>query len=301
LTELKLALFTLRRRDVAPRFDRWRRAALTRFPESARPLWELVAAFSGSMSTIAVRGDIDEALDIAQSLTRDQARQVTSVWFGGRSAHAVPSWLRAAAEGDRDAMRCVIRAFHSAYGAILRPHWSAICASHHTELARHGRRQARQGTVDMLTNLVPGARWHATDDAAHLEIDTPHHQEIRLRGRGLVIAPSAFWVGRPLLAGAPDEPKLLVYPSHTPALLQIGPDHDPLAGILGPTRAAVLRLLGCPTVTKDIARRLGISPASASEHTAALRAARLVSSQRAGKAVLHHATPLGLDLININS
>jgi DNA-binding transcriptional ArsR family regulator len=301
LTELKLALVTLHRRDAAPRFDRWRRAALTRFPESARPLCELVATFSGSMSTICVCGDIDEALDIAQSLTRDQSRRVTSIWLGGRSARAIPSWLHAAADGDRDIRDTVIRACSSAYAAVLRPHWPAICASHHTEIARHGRRQARQGTVDMLTNLVPGARWHATGDAACLEIDTPHHQEIRLQGRGLALAPSAFWAGRPLLAGGPDEPNLLVYPSHTPALLQIGPDDDPLAGILGPTRAAVLRLLGCPTVTKDIARRLGISAASASEHTTALRAARLVSSQRAGKAVLHHATPLGLDLININS
>jgi DNA-binding transcriptional ArsR family regulator len=296
LMELKLALVTLHRRDAAPRFSQWRRAALTRFPESARPLWDLVAAFSGAMSTIAVCGDIDEALGIARGLRRDQARRVSSLWFGAGGG-AVPSWLRAAADGDRDAMGCVIRAFSSAHAAVLRPHWPAICASHHTELARHGRRQARQGTVGMLTSLVPGARWH--DD--RLEIDTPHHREIRLHGRGLTLAPSAFWTGPPLLAGASDEPALLVYPSHTPASLGIEPDDDPLAGVLGPTRAAVLRLLGRPTVTKDIARRLGISPASASEHATALRAARLISSHREGKAVLHHATPLGLDLININS
>ncbi len=294
--ELKLALITLHRRDTAPRLNRWRQAALARFPKSARPLWELVAAFSGAMSTTAVCGDIDEALDIARGLTRDQAHRETRLWFGAGGG-AVPSLLRDAADGNRDAMRCVIRAFHSAYGAILRPHWPAICASHHTELALHGRRQARQGTVDMLTNLVPGARWHD----ARLEIDTPHHREIRLRGRGLALAPTAFWTGRPLLADAPDQPVLLIYPSHTPALVGVGPDHDPLAGILGPTRAGVLRLLGRPTVTKDIARRLGISPASASEHTTALRAASLISSHREGKAVLHHATPLGLDLININS
>jgi DNA-binding transcriptional ArsR family regulator len=296
LMELKLALVMLRRRDAAPGFHQWRRAALARFPESARPLWDLVATFSGAMSTVAVCGDMDEALGIARGLSRDEARRVTRLWCGaGRGV--VPSWLREAADGDRDAMQCVIRAFSSAYAAVLRPYWPAICASYHTELARHGRRQARQGTVDMLTSLVPGARWH--DD--RLEIDSPHDREIRLHGRGLALAPSAFWAGRPLLAGAPDdEPALLVYPSHTPALLGAGPDHDPLVGILGPTRAAVLRLLDCPTVTKDIARRVGISPASASEHTTALRAARLVSSHREGKAVLHHATPLGLDLININ-
>jgi DNA-binding transcriptional ArsR family regulator len=83
--------------------------------------------------------------------------------------------------------------------------------------------------------------------------------------------------------------------------LQVEPDDDPLVGILGPTRAAVLRLLSRPTITKDIARRLDISAASASEHATALRAARLVNSSRDGKAMRHHATPLGLDLINTNS
>ncbi len=149
----------------------------------------------------------------------------------------------------------------------------------------------------MLTSLVPGARWHDT----RLEIDTAHHREIRLGGRGLALMPTAFWAGPPLLADAPEQPVLLVYPSHTPALLRTEPDHDPLAGVLGPTRAAVLRLLSHPTVTKDIARKLGISAASASEHATALRAARLIISCRDGKAVLHRATPLGLDLINTNS
>jgi DNA-binding transcriptional ArsR family regulator len=194
-------------------------------------------------------------------------------------------------------MQRITRAFSSGYAAILRPHWPAIRASHHTELTHHGRLLARQGTVGMLTNLAPGARWHD----AQLDIDTPQHREIRLRGRGLALAPTAFWSGPPLLADAPDQPVLLVYPSHTPTVFRIEPDHDPLVGVLGPTRAAVLRLLGRPTVTKDIARRLGISRASASEHATALRAARLIVSQRDGKAVLHHATPLGLDLINTNS
>jgi DNA-binding transcriptional ArsR family regulator len=296
LTELKLALVTLRRPVAEPRFNRWRRAALTRLPESARPIWELVAAFSGSLSTTAVCGDIDEALDMAMGLTRDQADHEIRLWYGN-GGRGVPSLMRDAADGNRDAKQRINRALRSAYTAILGPHWPAVRAGHHTELAHHGRLLARQGPVGMLTSLVPGTRWHDT----RLEIDSPYHREIRLGGRGLALAPTAFWAGPPLLAAAPDQPVMLVYPSHTPALLQIESGHDPLVDILGSTRAAVLRLLSRPTVTKDIARRLGISPASASEHATALRAARLITSQRDGKAVLHHATPLGLDLINTNS
>jgi hypothetical protein len=146
-------------------------------PESARPLWDLIATFSGSLSPTAVCADIDEAMDVAGSLTRDQARRELRLWFGDNSA-AVPALLRNAAEGDHDAAQYVMRAFYGAYTAILRPHWPAIRAGHHTELVHHGRLLARQGTVGMLTNLVPGARWR---DAC-LEIDTPRHREIRLRG-----------------------------------------------------------------------------------------------------------------------
>jgi DNA-binding transcriptional ArsR family regulator len=295
MLELKPALISLRRRDPAPRLSRWRRAALAGFPASARPLWDLVGGFSGALSTTATCGDFDEALETAQRLTPDQASHEVRLW-SRRDERVVPRWLRAAADGDRDAKQCLIRALSSGYDSVLRPYWPTIRASHHTELARHGRLLARQGAVGVLTGLVAGARWHDTC----LEIDTPQRREIHLRGRGLALAPTAFWSGPPLLADAPGQPVMLVYPSQSPARLQLEPDHDPLEGVLGPTRAAVLRLVSRPTVTKDIARELGISRASASEHTTALRAAHLIVSRREGKAVVHLAAPLGFDLINAN-
>jgi hypothetical protein len=125
LMELKLALVALHRRDAALRFSRWRRAALNRFPESARPLWDLVAGFSGAVSTTAVCGDLDEALDAVRGLSRDQGRQEASRWFGAGGG-VVPWWLRDVADGNRDAEQCLIRAFYSAYATILRPWWPAI-------------------------------------------------------------------------------------------------------------------------------------------------------------------------------
>jgi DNA-binding transcriptional ArsR family regulator len=299
MLELALALVMLHRRDAEPRLEPWRRACLATYPEAARPLREVFAYGSGSLTaTAAVSADLDETLEVLCGLPRDQARGVISRWYGNRSA-PVPSWVRNAAYGDRHAQQIMVRAFRAAYAAILRPHWSAVRANYHAELVRHGRVLARHGVADMLTTLLPGARWR--DDC--LEFDTPYHQDVQLHGDGLALAPSAVWAGPPLLAGgSPDEPTLLVYPSHTPTALWADPaDDDPLAGSLGSTRAAVLRLLAQPTATTDIARQLGISPASASEHAATLRAARLAASHRDGKAVLHQATPLGLDLINVNS
>ena len=62
----------------------------------------------------------------------------------------------------------------------------------------------------------------------------------------------------------------------------------------------MLRLLAVEHTTGDIARQLGISAASASAHATALRGA-LIGRRRDGKAVVHHATVLGLDLIDANT
>jgi DNA-binding MarR family transcriptional regulator len=70
-----------------------------------------------------------------------------------------------------------------------------------------------------------------------------------------------------------------------------------LAGLLGRTRAAVLALAVTPRMTTELARELGISAASASVHARALRAVGLLVTERAGKAVLHSATPLGERLL----
>jgi DNA-binding transcriptional ArsR family regulator len=96
----------------------------------------------------------------------------------------------------------------------------------------------------------------------------------------------------------PDGSALIVYPSVTPLPLIDGvPGEDPLADLLGRTRAAVLALAVGGRTTGELARELGISPATASEHTKTLRAAGLLVSERAGKAVMHSTTPLADRLI----
>jgi DNA-binding transcriptional ArsR family regulator len=48
----------------------------------------------------------------------------------------------------------------------------------------------------------------------------------------------------------------------------------------------------------QLARRVGVSAASVSQHTAVLREAGLIHTSRIGKAVLHTMTPLGTALLN---
>ncbi|MFB7796087.1 ArsR/SmtB family transcription factor [Streptomyces sp. NPDC056086] len=63
--------------------------------------------------------------------------------------------------------------------------------------------------------------------------------------------------------------------------------HRTLGKLLGPTRAACLRVIEDGCTTGELARRLGVAPPTASEHATVLREAGLITSIRTGSAVLH--------------
>ncbi|MFG2834800.1 ArsR/SmtB family transcription factor [Streptomyces zaomyceticus] len=70
-----------------------------------------------------------------------------------------------------------------------------------------------------------------------------------------------------------------------------------LSAALGRTRTEVLRALTEPRTTTELARRTGISNATASAHATALRAAGLITTTRTGRSVHHERTPLGALLL----
>jgi len=297
LLEMKFAARGLRRGIRAPWGERWRCAVLGAVPISAEPMRELTAHFSWSLTPNAVlTGDLDEGIDMVMGVSPQRAREEMALWFSAPST-GVPALLRHAIDGDRDAGRVLLGTAKTMFAAAVEPYLADVRANHHTELARQGRLLASRGVAPTLTTVLPGARWCGE----YLQIDSPQERTNRLCGRGLVVTPTAFWTGPPLLGELPDQPVLLAYPAPTTLSLRVGTESDSLAAILGTTRAAVLRLLAVEHTTGGIARQLGISAASASEHAAALRAARLTGSRRDGKAVVHHATVLGLDLIDANT
>lgn len=257
----------------------------------------MVSHFSWSLSPTVLGDNFDEGMQSIQQLDRRQAQAELAVFgCGPTEGPGPPHYLRYAIAGDRQATMALGRMTKDAYKAVLEPHWPDIQANHQIELVRQGRMMARNGARVALSRIIPGARWNRDC----LEIDSPQQRTIALRGRGIVLTPSVFWAGPPLVGELDDQPVVLAYPAPIDLTLSVGAESDPLAAILGSTRAAVLRVLADEHTTGDIARALGISPASASEHTSALRQARLVRSRRDGKAVIHDATALGLDLIDAN-
>jgi len=75
------------------------------------------------------------------------------------------------------------------------------------------------------------------------------------------------------------------------------PPSRTLAALLGETRAAALDVISEGCTTTELARRLGISPATASHHVSVLRCAGLVMTQRQGSAVVPTVTALGTQLL----
>lgn len=118
--------------------------------------------------------------------------------------------------------------------------------------------------------------------------------DIHLAGRGLMLYPSPL-VAECLALDAPDRP-VLVYPcADLPSEADLDAGTDALADLLGRTRAAVLRSLAASASTTQLARRTGISLASASEHARVLRNAGLVTTHRT--AALHSLTPTAHHLL----
>ena len=85
------------------------------------------------------------------------------------------------------------------------------------------------------------------------------------------MTPVVFWTGPPLVGELGDQPVMLAYPAPAELTFGVGSESDTLAAILGSTRRQCCVCWPSNTPPGDIARTLGISLASASEHTSALR------------------------------
>jgi DNA-binding transcriptional ArsR family regulator len=139
-----------------------------------------------------------------------------------------------------------------------------------------------------------------------VNINCPDRGDLQLRGSGIVLVPSLFVGPIPVLLldlADPSAAPTLIFPAaQDPDICRqlwngIQPRDSALAALVGRTRAAALRKIVGGCTTSELARGLGISASSASEHAAVLRDAGLVSTSRHGGAALHTLTSLGKELL----
>lgn len=270
----------------ASAFRRLCAAGGVRVPATAGRLLELVPARGSVPDFLAPEGpdSVEEAVDLVASAPDRQVQDDLATL-----PRPAPSpWLRDLAEGRasaRDELASSLRDYHD---QVLGPLWPAVEQAVETDLRFRSWQIASAGVAATVDALHPGIRW--CDGV--IEVESPLDGVVDLAGRGLQLMPS-LWP-RPGVTLRWTQPAL-VYPLDrlawtTPTAIRTG---DPLAAVLGVTRARVLRALADVHTTSGLARALGISPASASTHAAVLRDAGLVTSRRQGQSVRHTLTDLG--------
>jgi hypothetical protein len=297
LVEGGLALTLVRSGSPDPALTRWRHRFAAALPTRVAGLLELLRPDDGlgPLFLDPPIVDADDALARVLSTPRaEAAEELRHVW---RDIDPVPLRAAALAAGEARAWRELGGSLDALVHRVLPPWWPRIQAGFAADVAWRGQVLIAQGLQAMLAGLVPGADW---EHGAVLRLPRAGDQvDVKLAGRGVTLLPSLLWRGTPLRALHPDGSLLVVYPALTPLPLIPPPEAgaDPLAALLGPTRAQVLHLLARPQTTGGLATRLGISAATASDHAKTLRAAGLVATARDGKYARHTCTTLGARLL----
>jgi DNA-binding transcriptional ArsR family regulator len=300
LVDAALAARALRRPPAAP-LAHWRAATLPALGHRARPLLALTPPTGPTCTFVQpMCRDLDTGLELVRSTpVRTMRAEIADL------AAPATGWLRRLADGDRDARADLRAAAARVYAACVAPVATHLAADREADVSRRCAELGESG----LASTLPGLHRSLELRGHELLVRRPFRFTHRSDGLGLVLVPSPFLVDEVRVAATPGEPIVIFYPTGTPVPGRDGeptpvpgrdgePPDDPLARLLGGTRAAVLRAVGTGCGTVELARRVRSSPATASEHAAALRAAGLVATTRAGRGVRHRITPLGARLLH---
>ncbi|MDT9690732.1 winged helix-turn-helix domain-containing protein [Streptomyces sp. P9(2023)] len=301
LWETILSFHRLRDRRGPVVYGEWRSQTRARLNGETRPLAALVPSrgyFPDFLTPSEGLHGLDEGLQAVRATPTERLHAELALLGADRGDRAggrtVPQSLRALAEGGAEPFGRLLGALRGYHRAAIEPYWPHIRARVEADRAVRGRALLDGGAGELLASLPPMFRWRAPV----LEADYPVARDLHLDGRGLLLQPSFFCRGTPVVLRDPTLPPVLVYPTtHCEAPTVHAPGGSSLAKLVGNTRSAVLHAIGDGGTTSELARRAGVSLASASQHAGVLREAGLVATLRHGNAVLHTLTPLGAALL----
>ncbi|WP_078910603.1 helix-turn-helix transcriptional regulator [Streptomyces sp. NRRL S-87] len=300
LWETILSFHRLRDRRDARLFGEWRTETRTRLNGETRLLSALIPSrgyFPDFLTPSEGRYGMELGLDALRGTRASRLRKELSLVCSAGAATA--QRLRDFAEGGPTQIGRLITELRTYHRAAVEPYWTHIQAQVEAERAARGRALLDGGADELLASLPPMLRWRAPV----LECDYPVDRDLRLRGRGLLLQPSFFCRRTAVTLVDPELPPVLVYPAAAQLVSAAAPRrtdpgaHKTLGKLVGHTRSVVLRAIGDGATTSELARRAGVSLASASQHACVMREAGLVTTLRHGNAVLHTVTPLGAALL----
>jgi DNA-binding transcriptional ArsR family regulator len=227
--------------------------------------------------------DLDGELAILRATSAEQV---------AREVAAIPAIT--APPPDVDALADVIQEY---WDRVLAPFWPRIQTLLEADVQYRARRLTTGGAAALFADLNPAVRWR--DDRLlvdHLLVSARRG----LRGKGLLLVPSAFVWPRIFSITVPGWQPTLRYPARGVAELWVTRKVTPsaaLVGVFGATRARLLAELDNPASTKDLSGRTGLTAGGVNQHLTALKAAGLVSSHRVGRFVLYARTAVAEALV----
>jgi len=216
----------------------------------------------------------------------------------------LPTAVWAFAETGGQARLQLAAAAVAAHQVLVEPYWTRVHACLHAEHVARLRMLATGGPERLLASLQSEwVRWRPPV----LEVLYTDDHDMQLNGGGIALLPSVFAGQVPCVHWNPNDstavPWLVVPPTDSRVGLRRlwenpRPREAVLAALVGRNRAAVLRTIADGCSTTELADRVGISLAAASQHASVLREAGLIATHRQGSAVLHVLTPLGAELLH---
>jgi len=269
----------------------WARAAAQRLHgHDLRLLFDLVPVPTNGLPAFLAPPPATSTPVLATELAAVRAIDTEHVRRGLDMIPSTPAIERFAADLETG-IEQLVAAIEAYWEAVLAPWWPRVRTLCERDLLYRSRQLAEGGAQRLFADLAPQIRWRPS---GILRIDNPlTHLTVALAGRGLLLVPTVFGGERVFsLFVEPWQPTVRYAPRGLGGLW--APERIPaptaLAGVIGPTRAALLAALTEPAPTGDLAARCGLTPGGTSQHLGLLHRAGLVTRHRAGRTVLYART-----------
>ncbi|GGK56934.1 transcriptional regulator [Planomonospora parontospora subsp. parontospora] len=180
--------------------------------------------------------------------------------------------------------------------AVVEPEWPSMRQALRAEMLDRAVQVNREGLRAVLPRLHHSAACEGdtitVGKTVDIDVDCPE---------GLILVPSLFITDRMQCTTSDHWTPAIYYPASGRYLWTAPPTPRSLDRLLGATRSRILAALTTPLQTTVVARLVGVTAPTASEHLAILRDAGLIDSSRTGRTATHELTEAGRALLDAAS
>ncbi|MFD5826129.1 ArsR/SmtB family transcription factor [Lentzea sp. NPDC060358] len=299
LTETLGSLMALDRAGPGPQLARWHarhqdayRKWLRR-NEVAAGLVPLVAATKWLPDLVALppadgmRTTMADELREVERFTDDQVRDTITQSVAASWKPQDTGWLALTGLAARAAA-----VLEEGWELFVAPDWPRRRAVLERDIMYRAGLLAAYGWKHAVETMTRKPTWVGENA---IRFSDQHWPDREVGDEGLVFVPHTAGGGRWLCERGPH--CALVYPARGAGASAGDQPGDALSTLLGPGRATVVRELGTPATSSQLARVLGVSLGTVSAHLAVLRRSGVVARAKLGRTVVYRLTERGEELV----